>query len=190
MIWNDTYTYINVSGLGGSGEVHWQTFWEKAYPEIHRVQQADWDNPVCSIWVDQLQMTIEQHADDKPVILIGHSLGCATIIHAAALHKLEGVAGAFLVAMPDVERSDFPKECIGFSPMPRIALPFPSVMIASENDPYISSAALKKWADIFQTEFINVGLREHIGTAAKLEYWEEGQKLFKQFMRSIEQWAD
>jgi predicted alpha/beta hydrolase family esterase len=189
MIWNDTYTYINVPGLGGSGDVHWQTFWEKAHPEIHRVQQSDWDHPVCNVWVDQLEKALED-TDDKPIILIGHSLGCATIVHAAAAGKLEGVAGAFLVAMPDVSRSDFPKECIGFSPLPKIVLPFPSVMVASENDPYISSEELKKWAGILKSEYINIGLREHIGTAAKLEYWEEGQKLFKQFMRSIEQWAD
>ncbi len=189
MIWNDTYTYINVPGLGGSGDTHWQTFWEKAYPEILRVEQQDWDNPVCKVWVDKLEETIK-HNSTKPVILIGHSLGCATIVHAAAANKLDNVAGAFLVAMPDVERSDFPGECIGFSPMSRRALPFPSVMIASENDPYISSAELKKWSDTLASDFISVGLREHIGTAAKLEYWEEGQQLFKQFMRSIEKWAD
>lgn len=184
MSWNDKYTYINVPGLGGSGDLHWQTFWEKAHPEIVRVEQADWDNPVCDIWMEELQKTIK-HAGDKPVILIGHSLGCATIVHAAAANKLQGIAGAFLVAMPDVERVDFPKECIGFNPMPRRALPFPSVMIASENDPYIASAELKKWADILKSEFISVGLREHISTAAKLEYWEEGQELFVDFLNKL-----
>lgn len=181
---NERYTYINVPGLGGSGEHHWQTFWEKAYPEIGRVEQEDWDHPVCTIWVDQLCKTITD-SGSKPVVLIGHSLGCATIVHAAAQHKLNGVAAAFLVAMPDVERADFPKECIGFSPMPQLKLPFPSVMIASENDPYISSAELKKWTGVLGGDFISVGEREHIGTAAKLEYWEEGQGLFEDFVGSL-----
>jgi len=178
------FNYINVPGLGGSGEHHWQTYWEKAYPEIIRVEQKDWDHPVCDIWVEQLVQTIAQSAN-KPIVLIGHSLGCATIVHAAKANKLRGVAGAFLVAMPDVERADFPKECIGFAPMPQIALPFPALMIASENDPYIASAELKKWADILGSDFISVGEREHIGTAAKLEYWKEGQRLLKRFLKSF-----
>ena len=181
---NEAYTYINVPGLGGSGVSHWQTYWEKAHPEIIRVEQTDWDNPVCQKWIEQLLKTINQSAD-KPIVLIGHSLGCATIVHAAKQNNLSNVAGAFLVAMPDVERSDFPKECIGFAPMPRISLSFPSLMIASENDPYISSMELKKWSDIFGAEFISVGEREHIGTAAKLGYWEEGQKLFHAFVKSL-----
>ncbi|HSY62161.1 MAG TPA: alpha/beta hydrolase [Cytophaga sp.] len=181
---DNRFNYINVPGLGGSGEHHWQTFWEKAYPEIIRVEQEDWDHPVCDVWVAKLAKTVVQSAG-KPVVLIGHSLGCATIVHAVKQQKISGIAGLFLVAMPDVERADFPKECIGFSPMPKIVLHFPSRIIASENDPYISSAELNKWADILGSDFISVGEREHIGTAAKLEYWEEGQKLFEEFVGSL-----
>jgi len=183
MLYN-RFNFINVPGLGGSGDNHWQTFWEKAYPEIIRVEQKDWDNPVCDEWVEQLAKTVVRSAD-KPIVLIGHSLGCATIVHAVKANKLNGVVGAFLVAMPDVERADFPKECIGFSPMPRVEFGFPSLIIASENDPYISSTELKKWADILRSDFISVGEREHIGTAAKLEYWEEGHELFKEFLKNI-----
>lgn len=178
------FNYINVPGLGGSGEQHWQTFWEQAYPEMRRVEQADWDHPVCGVWVNKLQL-ITENSSDKPVVLVAHSLGCATILHAVAQHKLKGIAGAFLVAMPDVDRADFPKECIGFSPMPKIALPFPSVTIASENDPYISSAELEKWSDVLGSEFISVGKRGHIGTAAQLAYWEEGQHLFRAFLEGL-----
>lgn len=176
-----TYTYINVPGLGGSGDRHWQTYWERAFTEIDRVEQSDWDHPDCETWVNQLHKTLLKHAG-KSIVLIGHSLGCVTILHAAAANKLPGVVAVFLVAMPDVERADFPKECSGFTPMPRIKLPFPSLMIASENDPYITSSDLKKWADIIGSNFISVGEREHIGTKANLGYWEEGQGLFKEFV--------
>jgi predicted alpha/beta hydrolase family esterase len=181
---DNRFNYINVPGLGGSGEHHWQTFWEQAYPEIHRVQQADWDHPICSVWVNKLQL-ITETCSDKPVVLIAHSLGCVTVLHAVAQRKLKGIAGAFLVAMPDAERADFPKECIGFIPVPRIVLPFPAVMIASENDPYITSLELKKWADVIQASFVSVGQRGHIGTAAQLTYWEEGQQLFRSFVEQL-----
>jgi len=178
------FNYLNIPGLGGSGEHHWQTFWEQAYSEIHRVEQADWDHPICSVWVNKLQIAAEK-LSDKPLVLIAHSLGCATLVHTVAQHKIKGVAGAFLVAMPDVDRVDFPKECVGFSPLPKIGLPFPSVTIASENDPYITSAELKEWANVLHSQFISVGEREHIGTAAKLEYWEEGQELFCSFVKGL-----
>ena len=181
---DNRFNYINVPGLGGSGEHHWQTFWEHAYPQIHRVEQADWDHPICSIWVNKLQLTTETWSD-KPVVLIAHSLGCATLLHAVTQRKLKGVAGAFLVAMPDVEREDFPTECIGFKPMPRVTLPFPTVMVASENDPYISAAGLKKWADVLGSKFVSVGQRGHIGTAAQLAYWEEGQQLLRSFVGTL-----
>ena len=175
------FNYLMVPGLNGSGADHWQTYWEMAYPEILRVEQKDWDKPDCSLWVDKLENTI-LHASDKPVILIGHSLGCATILHASKQGKLRNVVGAFLVAMPNVERLDFPNACVGFTPMPREKLPFVSIVIASENDPYITAAELKKWAGITGSEFISVGNREHIGSLAKLGYWEEGQELFRRFV--------
>lgn len=181
---DNRFNYINVPGLGGSGEHHWQTFWEQAYPEIHRVEQADWDHPVCSAWVDKLQITIEK-LSDKPIVFIAHSLGCATLVHAAAQHKIKGIAGAFLVAMPDVARADFPKESIGFNPLPKIQLPFASITIASENDPYITALELKDWAEILGSAFVSVGERGHIGTAAQLEYWEEGQELLREFVKNL-----
>jgi predicted alpha/beta hydrolase family esterase len=181
---DNTFNYINVPGLAGSGEDHWQTYWEKVFPEIIRVEQRDWDHPVCSVWIDKLVDTI-RNSVDKPVILIGHSLGSASILHAAYQKKLIGVVGAFLVAMPDVERADFPKECIGFTPMPRVKLPFESIMVASENDPYISSTELKTWSEIIGSEFVSVGNRAHIGSLAKLEYWKQGQELFLDFVKKL-----
>jgi predicted alpha/beta hydrolase family esterase len=181
---DNTFNYINVPGLAGSGENHWQTYWEKESPEIIRVEQKDWNHPVCTIWVEQLVETIRS-SEGKPIVLIGHSLGCASILHAAHQKKLMGVAGAFLVAMPDVERTDFPKVCIGFTPMPRIELPFASIMVASENDPYISSTELKVWAEMLGSEFISVGNRGHIGSLANVEYWKEGQDLFANFVKRL-----
>jgi len=32
-------------GIGGSGEEHWQTYWEKAQPSMRRFAPGSWDNP-------------------------------------------------------------------------------------------------------------------------------------------------
>lgn len=178
------YNIITVPGLNGSGADHWHTHWEREFPSLKRVEQEDWDHPDMQTWVDRLEKTLLMY-QDKPIILIGHSLGCGTIVHAVNQGKVKGVTAAFLVAMPDIDREDFPKECVGFSPVPKLELPFYSVMIGSEDDPYISIDVLKDWAKILRCEFINVGLRGHIGTAANLGEWEEGQLLFDSFLDKV-----
>jgi uncharacterized protein len=183
--WTEKFEIINVPGYGGSGEEHWQTFWEMANPAIKRVEQADWDHPEKETWVKQLADVVKQNAS-KPVILMAHSLGCGMVVHAVAEGFLDNVVAVFLVALPDMERADFPKDIIGFSPVPRLKLPFPSTMIASETDPYITIEKIEEWANILGSEFINLGDRDHIGSAAQLGYWEEGMELFDQFMKKLE----
>ncbi|MEK7392949.1 MAG: alpha/beta fold hydrolase [Fibrobacterota bacterium] len=118
------FSLLNVPGLGGSGALHWQTAWEDALPGLARVEQDDWDRPEKDAWVWRLTESVRAAPD--PVVLIGHSLGCGTIVHAASMGALDKVAGAFLVAMPDMERLDFPPQCQGFAPVPRLRLPFPA----------------------------------------------------------------
>lgn len=178
------HSVVVVPGLGGSGVTHWQTFWERSQPGWLRAEQDDWDRPERNDWVRLLSDTVE--AAPRPVILVGHSLGCATIAHAVHEQLLGKVEAAFLVAMPDVERSDFPHEvCRGFAPLPPTSLPFPSVMVGSTNDPWITSERLEHWARVFGSAFVNVGERHHIGTASGLGAWREGFDLFESFLREL-----
>lgn len=175
---------VVVPGLGGSGVTHWQTFWERANPEWLRASQDDWDRPERDAWVERLVETVR--STPKPVILVGHSLGCATIAHAVHERRLARVEAAFLVAMPDVERSDFPSDvCRGFAPIPPTSLPFPSLMVGSANDPWVSRERLEHWARTFGSSFVDVGERHHIGTASGLGAWHEGFDLFEGFLRQL-----
>lgn len=139
--------------------------------------------PDRALWVERLSERLERSAD--PVVLVGHSLGVATIVHAAAEGRLGRVAGAFLVAMPDVEREGFPSEIVGFSPLPRQRLPFPCLMVGSQNDPYIDSASLAVWASRFSAPYLDLGLRHHIGDAAGLGDWAEGKGLLDGFLEGL-----
>lgn len=172
---------VVVPGLGGSGPTHWQTHWELAHPDWIRCEQRDWDHPSKEEWVDRLQATVE--SAPRPVVLVGHSLGVATIAHAAAAGRLAKVERAFLVAMPDIERADFPVDlCPGFSPLPRLALPFPSTMVGSSNDPWTTSERLRGFATILGATYVDVGERHHIGTHSGLGAWAEGLVLFDRFL--------
>lgn len=180
---NGPWSLLNVPGWGGSSPSHWQSLWEAELPGLQRVEQVDWLRPDREVWVARFLDVLGRLP--RPVVLIGHSLGVATIVHAAAQARLDGVVGAFLVAMPDVEREGFPSEITGFSPLPRTVLPFPSVVIGSQDDPYIGSPQLAKWAEVFGSRYVDVGLRHHIGDAAGLGDWPEGKRLLEGFLMDL-----
>jgi len=178
------HTVVVVPGLNGSGVTHWQTFWERSNPGWIRAEQENWELPRREAWVRKLVETVD--SAPKPVILVAHSLGCATIAHAAHERRLGRVEAAFLVAMPDVDHPDFPRGlCCGFAPLPPTSLPFPSTMVGSSNDPWITPERLAHCARIFGSDYVEVGERHHIGTSAGLGAWHEGFDLFEAFLRKL-----
>ena len=126
-------TALILPGIGNSGPDHWQSLWEKANPSFVRVQQADWDNPVCGEWLDVLEKQMAKAGENT--VLIAHSLACVLVAHWAAKTKCK-IKGALLVAPPNPDGPNFPKEAIGFSPLPLKPFTFPSIVVASTNDPY------------------------------------------------------
>src|SRR5437667_4762076 len=129
-------TVLILPGLWSSGPDHWQTHWEKRHPDWRRVRQRDFDRPDRDEWVATLDAAIA--AQPSPPILAAHSLGCCLAAQWVADRGGRGVRGAFLVAPSDVEAPDYPPEGRSFSSMPRVPLPFPSIVVASANDEYVT----------------------------------------------------
>ncbi len=137
---NESIRYLIVPGWQGSPEDHWQTHWQNSLPNSARVEQADWLTPRREDWVAALAEAIA--ADSTPVILIAHSLGCVTVSHWAAtapVQYLRQVRGALLVAPADVERPSCAPALRNFAPIPTDLLPFPSQVVASDNDAAVSA---------------------------------------------------
>jgi predicted alpha/beta hydrolase family esterase len=76
---SETHILI-VPGYTNSGPNHWQTRWERKLSTARRVEQAEWSKPVREDWV--ARMIEEVNAAEKPVVIVAHSLGVATAIHA------------------------------------------------------------------------------------------------------------
>lgn len=167
---------LTVPGLGGSGPNHWQTLWEHA-PNIRRVEQRDWNDPVLVEWVARLDRAVTQAR--APVVLVAHSLGVALVNHWAG-HAPGRVKGALLVAPADVDSKDHPPEAQRFGPMPLAPLPFPSIVVASENDPFMSSGRARYFADAWGSRFVNVGKLGHINADSGLGRWEDGFALLNE----------
>ena len=122
-----------IAGLNGSGPDHWQTRWRNKLPTAKLVEQADWDHPQLSEWVADVVAACKRA--ERPVVLVAHSLGVTTAAHAAAFMPQGLVRGAFLVAPPCDEALEL--SGVGdFAPTPEAALPFPSRLIASSDDPF------------------------------------------------------
>jgi predicted alpha/beta hydrolase family esterase len=111
-------------------------------------------------------------------ILIGHSLGCALIAHLAALRPGLQVAGALLVAPADADRAGGISPQVGeFAPMPRERLPFPSVVVASTNDPYMTMGRARVLAWAWSSRLVDVGPCGHINVPSGFGPWPFGEKL-------------
>lgn len=132
--------YPILPGWQGFGPQHWQSYWQQLLPNAQRVEHHDWEWPVRAEWVAQLEQQIA--GDSAPTILIAHSLGCITLVHWAAQASpllLRRIKGALLVAPADVERTNCAPALQNFAPVPNSALPFPSLLVGSTNDPAASA---------------------------------------------------
>ena len=166
-----------VPGIGNSDHDHWQTLWEFANPEFIRVQQRDWNRPVCDEWVNVLEQTVAETRENP--VLVAHSLGCLCVAHWAARTSLK-IKGALLVAPPDPKGASFPSEAIGFSPVPFHPFAFPSIVVASSNDPYGSLEFAGSCALAWGSRFINIGPAGHINSESGLGEWAEGFALYQE----------
>ena len=169
--------YLNIPGLNNSGPGHWQTIWEDIFPQaFNRVQQVNWSSPVKNEWVATLHDALASF--DAPVVLVAHSLGCISVVHWANENKFaaSNITGALLVAPADAEhaRSESFKS---FCPVPKIKLPFPSMVVASANDPYTTTENSAKLASWWGSKFICVGDKGHINAQSALGDWKEGLSL-------------
>ncbi|HEX8445296.1 MAG TPA: alpha/beta hydrolase [Sphingomonas sp.] len=173
-----TPTILTVPGLGGSGPSHWQTLWEQGRTDMIRADLGNWSSPRRNAWVTRLDQAIR--AARAPVILAAHSLGCLTVAWWAALAGQTWgwpVAGALLVAPPDVDRADVRDELRDFGPSPRFMLPFPSILVASSDDPYVCSQRAFDMARDWGSHFVDAGPLGHLNAASGIGWWSEGQEL-------------
>ena len=168
-----TSNILILPGWQNSGPAHWQSRWEALYGDV-RVQQHDWMRPLRGDWIARLEeVLLEQTA---PVILVAHSLGCLlTAAWAAHSRNTQRVQGALLVAPGDPEREELQGALKSWTPIVTKALPFPSLLLGSHNDPYCSFERARDFADAWGAEFIDYGARGHINADSGLDDWPEGR---------------
>lgn len=173
---------LTVPGLWNSGPQHWQTYWEAKHPFITRVLQRDFDRPDRDEWVRTLETAVQDCPE--PPILAAHSLGCSLVGQWVKDTGGQGVRGAFLVGPSDVEALDYPEEGRSFSSMPLVRLPFPSIVVASTNDVYVSVGRARQFADAWGSRLVFIGDAGHINGASGYGPWPEGEEMLLEFAKS------
>ena len=169
---------ITLPGLDGSEPRHWQTVWERQDPAITRIDMGDWSQPHRNLWVNRLNLAL--HRLDRPAVLVAHSLGCLALAWWVAYEQPrwgERLAGALLVAPPDVDCAVFDQRLLPFAPTPLVPLPFPSLLVASRNDPYAEFARSRRLASFWGSEFCDAGYIGHINGESGLGSWTQGREL-------------
>ncbi|MEW5421796.1 RBBP9/YdeN family alpha/beta hydrolase [Amorphus sp. 3PC139-8] len=171
-------------GLTGGTPQHWYARWNDRLETARRVDPADPHAPDRAEWTKKLVDAVA--AARRPVVLVAHSLGTAVAVHATKETGLPGVAGAFLVAVPDVERTEnMPAEVAGFAPLPRNPLPFPSMVVASRTDVWCDYERVEDFAASWGSLLIDAGDAGHLNDESGHGPWPEGLTRFAMLMKRI-----
>jgi predicted alpha/beta hydrolase family esterase len=168
-------------GWQDSGPQHWQSLWEQRYGYV-RVQQHEWTRPLRGDWIARLEEVLLTR--DEPAVLVAHSLGCilaaAWAEHSQNTHR---VRAALLVAPGDPERADVREMIPGWAPIPLQTLPFPTVVVASRDDPFCEFERASLFAYAWGSQFIDYGPCGHINADSGLASWPEGHVLLQDLMK-------
>lgn len=173
---SDYSTRLIIPGLHGSGDGHWQTWWQERDRNALRVEQDDWAIPDLNAWSTKVHQAVDELRGD--VWLIAHSFGCLVSLH-VALQRPERIRGIFLVAPAD------PDKFAAAHLWQQSDLTFPTVVVASRTDPWLHFDKAKLWAKSLGSQFVDLGDVGHINVESGHGAWQEGFDLFGNFVRKV-----
>jgi hypothetical protein len=172
-----------VPGYTNSGPEHWQSRWQEKLSTARRVEQDAWSKPVREDWTTRFADCVNE--SERPVVVIAHSLGVATVVQALPALK-KPIKGAFFVAPPEVENPQIrPRHLMTFGPYPREPLPFPSIIVASRNDPFGSFEHAGDVANAWGSLLVDAGEAGHITAESGHGPWPEGTMVFARFLSRL-----
>jgi serine hydrolase len=167
-------------GYGDSGPEHWQSLWEAADPRFRRVAQRDWLEPKLDDWLAALDREVS--ASTTPPVLVAHSLGCVLVAQWVK-RTARTVAGALLVAPADADAlADVLEVVQSFRPVPLIRLPFPTIVVASDDDAYAPRERAEAFARAWGSRFVGLSGVGHINSDSGLGDWPTGRALLDELL--------
>ncbi len=170
-----------VPGPGPLTDDHWLKRWESRLSTAQLLGGRDHANR--ERWADGIRTAVAQA--QRPVVLVAHSLGVLASAHAMAGAELGLVRGGFFVSAPS-ERGV--RALPGVDPAlapPLGPLPFPSLLVASRDDPHASYEEMEAMALDWGSQIIDAGAAGHIDAASGHGPWPEGLMRFGAFLARL-----
>jgi hypothetical protein len=181
-------TVLIVPGLRDHVAEHWQTLLEaklraagRPVAAVPPMGRGDLD---CEVRVDAIEHAA--NAIDAPVVIVAHSGGAIMVAHWAQ-HSRRPIRGALLAVPPDFETpmpAGYPTvaelDAAGWLPVPRKALPFPSIVVASRNDPLARFERVEELARAWGSRLADLGDVGHLNPASGYGEWPRADEFIRE----------
>jgi predicted alpha/beta hydrolase family esterase len=183
-------TILMVPGLRDHVEDHWQTLLEakltRQQIKVRAVPPLEHDRLSRDARVAALDAALA--AIDGPVFLVAHSAGSMITVHWAQDHQRR-IEGALLVTPADLENPLPPGYPVqsdlranGWEPIPRIRLPFPTIVAASTNDPLATFERVAQFAKDWGSHLVKLGEVGHLNPATGYGEWLGAEPLIEELV--------
>lgn len=166
-------TIVIVPDIGGTDRRHWLMHWKSNYPDLMRVAEYDVADANCKNWVRGIDDAVA--GSGPKTCLVAHGLGCLAVAH-WAMQTYRPIEAAMLVSIPDCSvKNDSSCQLSGFLPVPRSALPFRTLIVASTEDGGYQHALAH--AEHWDATLVVVGCISHHTAPESRLTWDEGLNL-------------
>ena len=174
-------TVLLLPGWQGSGPDHWQMRWAQLHG-YSVVEQNDWLRPRRGDWLARLDEVVIDAPG--PVVLVAHSLGCILVSAWASFSRHTAkVRAALLVAPGDLAQPGMQEALPGWLPIEGRPLPFRSIVVGSDNDPYCSAERAQQLARDWSARWVGLGAAGHINADSSLGDWPQGHTLLQTLLK-------
>lgn len=179
-------TVLIVPGLREHVPDHWQTRLAEALPRSRTVAPLEVDKLDCAARVAAIESALAGIAGS--VILVAHSAGVIMVAHWARSSRHTGrIRGALLAAPADLESpmpAGYPTvqtlDEHGWLPVPRVALPFTSIVAAGSNDPLARLDRSRALARDWGSRFVELGAVGHLNPASGHGEWPRAMEFVRE----------
>lgn len=181
-------TILFVPGLRDHVADHWQTLLATEIPGSLTVEPLAEERLSRGARVRALDEALSQIEGE--VVLAAHSAGALMVVN-WALAPTRRIRGALLATPADVENplpAGYPAfgdlKDNGWMPIPRQPLPFPAIVVASQNDPLAQFEKVAGLAHAWGAELHDAGEVGHLNPAAGYGRWAGALPLLERLARA------
>ncbi|MDB5572266.1 MAG: alpha/beta hydrolase [Hyphomicrobiales bacterium] len=170
-----------VPGLSPFSDDHWLKRWEGRLSTARLVGAPEPSDHAR--WTQAIRDAVAQA--QRPVVLVAHSLGVLAAAHALEQAEPGRVRGGFFVSAPSQRGLQaLPHVDPAFAP-PLGPLPFPSLLVASRDDPHATYEEMEAMALDWGSQIVDAGAVGHIDAASGHGPWPEGLMRFGAFLSRL-----